>query len=500
MASNIHVPEKILTEIWKNRQFSQAIITESGEHIDVLEVGEENKENGGPDFLNAKIKIGNLTYIGDVEIDNTHHDWKNHGHSINRRFNKVILHAILSNESNQKYVFTQDGRKINTICFTQFLDDKHLDSIRKSIIVDTDKKTNKIHCYKVSAFADEQTKIDFLAELGLIRFRKKCEKMVNRLRELIFIDNLQVHEPDTHYAIPEEVYSNKLTIENLNNKHVWEQLFYEEVFEALGYSQNRQIFTKMAESVPITFLYSLQIPQDELIETVEALFFSVSGLIPDTNTLKDKETIAYVRKTMEIWLKYKDAYDGQTFDATEWHFFKLRPQNFPTIRIAAGARLVKRIMRDDLIPSIMKKFYEIHNFTVLKNSIRTLLITKGDGYWKKHFSFDKVSSEETHYFLGNTRADEIFINVVLPFVYLYFDLFNKKKFAEKTLSIYAEVTTETENSLVKEVADALHIESSLKKSIIYQGMIELFRNFCSKEKCEECMIGKKAFNNTIETN
>jgi hypothetical protein len=114
--------------------------------------------------------------------------------------------------------------------------------------------------------------------------------------------------------------------------------------------------------------------------------------------------------------------------------------------------------------------------------------------------FDKSASEDTHYFLGNTRADEIFINVILPFVYVYFDLFNKKKFADKTLSIYSSVVTETENSLINEVGEALHIESSIKKSVIYQGMIELFRNYCSKERCEECPIGAKVFNNPKETN
>ena len=205
-------------------------------------------------------------------------------------------------------------------------------------------------------------------------------------------------------------------------------------------------------------------------------------------------------KISEHWVNTKSSYKGEKFEPTDWHFFKLRPQNFPTLRIAAGARLTKRILHDDLISSIMKKFYEIHNYTVLKNALRTLLIIKGDGYWKKHFMFDKCASEDTHYFLGNTRADEIFINVILPFVYIYFDLFNKKKFADKTLAVYASVVTETENSLINEVGEALHIESSIKKSVIYQGMIELFRNYCSRDRCEECKIGVKVFNNPKDAN
>jgi len=332
------------------------------------------------------------------------------------------------------------------------------------------------------------------------RFKKKCEKMVTRLRELVFIDSLKLKEPVTHYSFPKEIYNEKLSAENLNDKYIWEQLFYESIFEALGYSQNRQIMVKLTQAVPISFIERLDIPDHEVVDTLEAMYFSVSGLIPDTAGLKDEHTIAYVRKVSEHWVQVKDRYKGAKFDSTDWHFFKLRPQNFPTLRIAAGARLTKKILHEDLISSIMKKFYEIHNYTVLKNALRTLLIIKGDGYWKKHFMFDKSASEDTHYFLGNTRADEIFINVILPFVYIYFDLFNKKKFADKTLAVYSSVVTETENSLINEVSEALHIESSIKKSVIYQGMIELFRNYCSRERCEECKIGVKVFNNPKDAN
>lgn len=500
MSSHVHIPENILASIWKERKFNKEIYTESGEKIEILETGGENKENGGPDFLNARVKIGNLTYVGDVEIDNTHSDWKSHGHNINKRFNKVILHAIVSNESNQNYVYTQDGRKINTICLAQFIDDTVIDSIRKSMVIEDEKKTNKVHCYKVSGFTDEQTKIDFLGELGVERFKKKCDKMIMRLRELVFIDSLKLKEPVTHYAFPKEIYNEKLSAEELNDKYIWEQLFYESIFEALGYSQNRQVMVKLTQAVPISFIGSLEIPANEFVDTLEALYFSVSGLIPDTAGLKDENTIAYARKISEHWVQMQDHYKGEKFDSTDWHFFKLRPQNFPTLRIAAGARLAKKILHEDLISSIMKKFYEIHNYTVLKNALRTLLIIKGEGYWKKHFMFDKCTSEDTHYFLGNTRADEIFINVILPFVYIYFDLFNKKKFADKTLAVYSSVVTETENSLINEVGEALHIESSIKKSVIYQGMIELFRNYCSRERCEECKIGVKVFNNPKDTN
>jgi hypothetical protein len=499
MSQHAHIPEEILAEIWKEQHFVDELFAETGEKIEVIFVGDENKENGGPDFLNARIKIGNLTYVGDVEIDNSHADWKTHGHNLNKRFNKVILHAIVNNESNQKYVYTQNGRRIHTFCFAPHVKGDVLDSLKKAIVVDNDKKTNKVHCFKVSQLAEETEVINYLTDLGVARFKKKCEKLVVRLRELIFISSLEEPTADQQYAIPEEAYTGKLCYEDLNKKHVWEQLFYESIFEALGYSQNKNVLMKLSQIMNISLIDSLNIPKEHFIEVLEGLYFVAGGILPTPETIKDPVILEYVRKASENWTKYCAHYEVQLCDPTEWHFFKLRPQNFPTVRVAAGTRIVFKLLHDDLIPKIMKKFYEIHNYGVLKNLIRNFLTIKGDGFWKKHYTFDKsASGEDIHYFLGTSRADEMFINVILPFAYVYFDLFDKKKFAQKTIAVYCDIACDTENSLVTEVADALHIEANWKKSVIYQGMIELFRNFCAKDRCEECQIGKIVFSEKSE--
>lgn len=493
--NHFHVPEEILVDIWKNQRFEKEIFTELGEKIEVIYVGDENKEHGGPDFTNARVKIGHMMYVGDIEIDNMHADWKNHGHNVNQRFNKVILHAIVNNESNQKIVYTQDGRRINTFCFAPHLSEKDLNTLKTALVIDDDKKTHKVHCFKVIDFANDQFKIDYLANLGLSRFKKKSEKLVHRLRELLYIQANHINEPELSYNIPEEVLNKPLTADELNQKQVWEQLFYEGLFEALGYSQNKTIMNKLAVSVPIQFLYSLNIPRQDATKILESIYFHVSGLIPNHTKITDGESLEYIAELKKEWLKYKQLYDGNYYSEIDWHFFKLRPQNFPTIRLAAGARLAQKLMYNDLISTILRKFTEIHNLFVLKNSVRSLFIVKGEGYWTKHYNFGKVSGDEIRYFLGNSRADEIFQNVVLPFVYVYFDLFNKRKLAEKTLQLFSEIDCDAENSLVKEVAESLHLENSWKKSVIYQGMIELFRSFCSKEKCAECVIGQKVFVN-----
>ncbi len=499
MSQHSHIPEKILAEIWKEQRFASELFDETGEKIEVQYVGDENLDKGGPDFINARIKVGNLTFVGDVEIDNTRSDWRNHGHYLNRRFNKVILHAIVSNESNQKFVYTQNGRRINTFCFAPHVQEEVLESLKKAMAMEDDSKTNKLHCYKVIDFANEKEVLNFVSKLGISRFKKKCDKLIIRIRELLFIDSLQVKEPAEQYAIPEDVYTEKLCYDDLNKKHIWEQLFYELIFEALGYPNNKDAFNKITRAVTISQLQSLTIPADKFVEVVESIFFSISGMIPDVDSIKNPDILAYVRIVTENMMKYYPLYDGERLDAVDWHFFRLRPLNFPTIRLAAGARLVEKITRGDLIGHIMTKFYEIHDFVVLKKLARGLLIVKSDGHWKKHYTFEKPAKQESiHFFLGTNRADEMFVNVVLPFAYVYFDLFGKPKFANKVLSVYRDVACEVENALVTEAANALHIETDRKKSVIYQGILELFSSFCSKNRCEECSIGKIVFSDADE--
>ncbi|MCK7526722.1 MAG: DUF2851 family protein [Ignavibacteriales bacterium] len=108
-------------EIWKKQEFEKVLLTQENEKITVVDIGTENTEFGGPDFKNARIKIGNITYQGDVEIDMFHSDWKGHGHFLNKRYNKVILHVVLNNHSNEHFVTTQDGRKVQSILLESFL-------------------------------------------------------------------------------------------------------------------------------------------------------------------------------------------------------------------------------------------------------------------------------------------------------------------------------------------------------------------------------------------
>jgi len=110
------VQEKFLYEIWKEKKFVKTLSTADSQSIEIIDPGLQNKELAGPDFHNARIRIGNITYLGDIEIDTLHSNWKTHGHYIDNKYNKVVLHVVLSNEQNKNFVYTKEGRKVESIC------------------------------------------------------------------------------------------------------------------------------------------------------------------------------------------------------------------------------------------------------------------------------------------------------------------------------------------------------------------------------------------------
>jgi hypothetical protein len=107
--------------------------------------------------------------------------------------------------------------------------------------------------------------------------------------------------------------------------------------------------------------------------------------------------------------------------------------------------------------------------------------------------FDQEAKVPLNYFLGLSRVDEIIVNVLLPTIAVYFEIFGKKEYSERAIRIYSNYYQNSENNLVDELSKILNLNDAWKRSVLYQGMIELFRSYCSKDRCMECTIGKKVF-------
>lgn len=490
MEPSTKVSEKQLYEIWENRSFNDNLTTVTGEKITVIDVGVFDPDLSGPDFKNARIRIGNLMYVGDIEIDTNYNGWKSHGHNIDKNFNKIVLHLCLFNKYNQPFVYTKDGRKVPTACLSEFVEPEKLKSFHEQK-QSVPSGNNKIKCKSVSHFVDDSDKELILKNLAKIRLQKKCDRIFHRLKELSYVkSNCTVNEPVLHYELDSDYQDKEFAAEELADKKIWQQLFYELLFEALGYSKNKTIMLNLAKAVELNFIEKLG-HDDKVVEYIEAALFNIAGIIPDVNSFSEPSN--YVKTLSENWEIIKRIYDGQTFNETEWYFFKLRPQNFPTLRIAGGTRFIKAILYDELIEKIIKKFIEIKNVNVLLNSVRSLFVIKAKGYWSDHYILEKKSNTKIKYFVGVSRANEILINVVLPFFSVYFDVFPNEDASRKLLKLYNLMEQATENRIVKEVAEGIQMGSYTKSAVYTQGMLELFRSYCSKDKCLDCEIGKQLF-------
>ncbi len=492
METSPKILEEKLHRIWLNQEFAKSLITKNNEKIVVLNPGNYNNDSAGPDFKHARIQIGNLTFVGDVEIDYDYSNWKTHGHNINKRYNKVILHVTYLNKQKHHYIYTSEGRKVPTIALIDFVEDGLIDNLLEQ--KHYKKNLNKIilKCASEIDTIDLEERRKFILKLGFNRFQKKSSRIFRRLKELKFLKELQLKEPVIRYELTKAFAEKEFTHQDFNDTSLWEQVLYELVFEALGYSKNKNMMLKLAQNLDLEFLKKIE-NDSELKLKLEALYFGVAGLLPETEGLTKDQISEHVYELNEQWNKLKLLYDNKLFDETQWHFLGQRPQNFPTVRIIGGMKIANDILHNNLTGKIIKKFLEINDTKVLINSVRSLFIIKSGGYWKTHYIFEKLAKTEIKYFIGVSRADEIFINILLPFLSVYFDMFGNEASSKKVLKVYNDYEQRMDNKIVRDVAENLQLFGLNKKTIYMQGMIEVYRKLCSRNKCLECEIGKQVF-------
>ncbi len=206
--------------------------------------------DGGPDFCNAKIKIGGVTYSGDVEIHRTVFEWFQHQHQEDPRYNKVILHVILETTSNTPPTFVLSGRQIPILVLGRFLSDSIQTVWQKAILDERAKKSETIPCFNKNNNLTSEVMDHWLTKLAIERLELKLRRFDERLKQLSNEYRLTLHEWQRPYGEPptEGEYGEippplpELTQKDFSKKELWEQILYEGVMEGLGYSKNREPF------------------------------------------------------------------------------------------------------------------------------------------------------------------------------------------------------------------------------------------------------------------
>jgi hypothetical protein len=489
---NIH--ERFLRHIWSKQYLTTALQTSEGKTIKVFDVGQLNT-GGGPDFLQAKIQIDGVVYVGDVEIHRTSFDWLQHQHQADPRYNKVILHVVLEASSAHPPTIVCSGRIIPVLVLGRFLSDTIQTIWQKAILDERSKKFHTIPCFDKNTILTPDALEHWLVKLALERLELKLRRFDERLKQLAHERRMTLREWQRPYgALPLEGEHNEipmpfkeLTQKDFSTKDLWEQLLYEGVMEGLGYSKNREPFLRLAENMTLHILSGLIAPHSD--DMIESLMFGAANLLPKSETIQEKESRRYVYRLRKSWKSLRPQYHGEILHPADWQFFPTRPSNFPTIRLAAASVLVKKFMSEDIFRRTIQTLKSSASASAKEKLLIELFHIETNGFWQHHFNFQNTAPVPVTA-LGISRIRDITMNAVLPIALLYARIFKDKDVREGVLDVYQSIPSYENNSITRLMEKQLLKKRAAVKNVIrQQGVIQLYKYYCSEERCSECELG-----------
>ena len=412
--------ERLLQYIWQFQYFNKSeLATAEGETLQIIHAGLYNT-NQGPDFLDAKIKIGNTVWAGSIELHINSSDWKNHKHSSDTNYKNVVLHVVWQHDISLNLPFA-----------TLVLQDK----VSKFLLTKYDDLMNAnsfIACEKTVALVNEITWVSWKERLLVERLQNKSAIVSDYLKK--------------------------------NNNH-WEESFWWMIAKNFGIKVNSDAFEKIAQSIPVNILAK----HKNQIHQLEALLFGQAGLL-ENNFTED-----YPKLLQKEYQFLKNKYQLQKVQAP-LYFLRMRPANFPSVRLAQLAMLVHNSLH---------LFSSIKESKTLKQVKQLLDITAND-YWHYHYLPDEVSAFKKKN-LGAQMTDNILINTVVPVLFAYGQYFKENSYKDKALQWLLEIAAE-KNAVTKGFA-ALGIEN--KNAFDSQSLIQLKNEYCNKKRCLDCAVGNK---------
>ncbi|MFN8324655.1 DUF2851 family protein [Flavobacterium sp.] len=414
--------EDFLHYVWQYKKFDFSNLkTCSGEKLTIINVGQYLK-NSGPDFFNAQIVIGNQKWAGNVEIHVKSSDWYLHNHENDENYDNVILHVVWENDVP---VFGKSNSEIPVLCLKDFVSKELLNNYH---YLTTEKKW--IFCENDLGTVDEFVFNNWLERVFFERLEKKSQLIENLL---------------------------------LQTNYDWEAVLFCMLAKNFGLNTNGEIFLKIAQSIPFSVIRK----ESFEIENLEALFFGYSGLL--NSDLEHKYPQILLSRFNYLVQKHQLVVPI----IPPLIFFKLRPENFPTIRIAQLAMLYNK--QQNLFSKIMdcNSIDEIYKLLDADVSI----------YWQNHYHFEKANTTKKRK-ITKSFIDLIIINTIVPLQFS-FAKYNGKDNDEIVLHLLRELKPEANNIIDK--FQNIGIKST--DAFMTQSLIQLKTEYCNKHKCLSCSIG-----------
>ncbi|MGB3606820.1 MAG: DUF2851 family protein [Psychroserpens sp.] len=415
--------EKFLYYVWQHKKMdSFQLETTQHEPLEILSVGILNL-NSGPDFFNGRLRINDQLWAGNIEIHVKSSDWFIHNHEQDPAYDNVILHVVYEHDTE---IYRKDNTSIPTLELKTIIDK---DLLAKYYSLFTEK--NKwIYCENDFATVSNFTLTNWLERLYFERLEQKAKTIELWLQA---------------------------------SKNDWEAVLFKLLAKNFGLKVNGEAFLGMAKSIDFSVVRKSQTK----LEDLEALFFGQAGL------LNEAGNEAYYDQLKRDYQFLKQKFKLQDQTAVQLQFFRLRPPNFPTIRLSQLAHLYHKEQQ------LFSKVMAIETL----NDFYQLFQVPASSFWETHYNFGNASKKSIKK-LSKSFIDLLLINTIIPLKFCYAK-HNGVDMNEAILEIMSVIPSE-KNNIIKGFNRLKPVSKSAMQS---QALIQLKAHYCDKHQCLNCAIG-----------
>jgi len=438
----MRIEESLVAQIWRRQLIKkEALLTAGGKRVEVLYPGRESNDSG-PDFCDALIAIEGKLLRGDIELHVAPQEWQAHGHHKDPSYNGVILHVVMW--GGQEDSLLHNGERVPILALSPYLIGS-LEELRRAVQLSLSPDEP---CYKALEQRGQAWVADLLDKAGEERFYSKVERFKTRLA--------------TREA---------------------GQVLYEGLMRALGYAKNKKPFEELAQSLPLSVLRGFDTRGD--IGQIQALMLGTAGLLPGQRGKRNGDAGEWVGRLEQIWSSFGIK---ETMNGLDWRFFRVRPGNFPTRRIAAASYLLSSYgggLLEDMLSLVSQS-----PLSKIQKELERSLVVRVGGYWASHFDFG-IEARWNPSLLGRGRAREIVVNILLPFFFAWAEKFSQPWLRDRAVELYRNHPQLGENWVTRYMEGRIFGEYELKANSAcrQQGLIHLYKTFCVERRCRECPLG-----------
>ncbi len=415
--------EDFLHYIWLYKKLDITnLSTSNGEKIEILNFG-QYLQTAGPDFFNAQLIIGNQKWAGNIEIHLKSSDWYLHHHETDSNYNNVILHVVWEHDID---IYRKNNSEIPVL------------ELKKYISLNEVNKYNNLMYSKSWINCENQ-----IATVD--------EFILSNWKERLFFERLE--------------RKSKLILELLDKtNNDWDAVLFCLLAKNFGLNTNGDLFFKMANAVPFSIIRK----ESLVIENIEALFFGISNLLENSN-----HNDRYYKELKTNWKYLQHKHNLKKIIFEPLQFFKLRPDNFPTIRLSQLASLYhsnQAVFEQSINSKSKEDLYKIYSVNASE-------------YWNSHYNFGKESTIKKKA-IAKKFIDLIIINTIIPLRFAYANHLGKDN-TEDLIALMEQIKPETNTIIEKFKQLKLSVYSALDS----QSILQLKNEYCAKNKCLKCDIG-----------